>query len=545
MVVHGVGDQAPKETAHRVVNLLLDLSRDGHRRGVQYSPFSEETVDMAVRPVSFRGTSQAPLRMEVPERSTYIKGLHAVRQREAAADDLDILFTQGQLDDFRGEGPSGAYETVRMEGSRLDAKGQIEQDVHVYEMYWGDLSRLTRGWFRVFAELYQLLFEVSSLGRKNMDFVLAEHPDNGWWRAARCLQSRAVWAYTWAVPTFCLLLIATMLAILPSSLLSPAGCYGDSSSMRCLQTWIAWGVLGLVALLGWGVLWMRLGIASYWLWMVPPVATMIAIVWSVWCVCTGFDDPASRASYVHLLTAEWLLLTYGLVGWLMRQYGERHPGVFTFYLVWSVVFVGMFLWKLWGDQKELPIPNVALNVGEWTFAGLVLSWGMIVGLGFCAHVCTWIGCCSIRCSKQRLLARRAAWTARLSLALPIAVFLIFSLGIGSALYWKYESQISTMGYTPTWVGDLFCQAPAQCGTVREFIKNLLDVSATSFLVIFLALIGVAFLLAVWSLAPSVWSEIPPFKDDDERATRLGAWLTHGYRLLRGSGEVIYIATFWF
>ncbi len=59
IAVHGVGDQAPFETAHRIGDLLQDLNvgqkpcQDALQAGPQspvYYPFHEETIRLDVRP---------------------------------------------------------------------------------------------------------------------------------------------------------------------------------------------------------------------------------------------------------------------------------------------------------------------------------------------------------------------------------------------------------------------------------------------------------------------------------------------------------------
>src|SRR5262249_41127501 len=113
---------------------------------------------------------RVPVRkVEVPphveRHQDFAERAHAMR-RDAAPDApppaVDIEFTSTLLAQYDIEGPDETYETAILAGQ--GAGTPADPDVDIYEMYWADLSRLTQSVFRIFAEIYQLLFHLGSLG---------------------------------------------------------------------------------------------------------------------------------------------------------------------------------------------------------------------------------------------------------------------------------------------------------------------------------------------------------------------------------------------
>ena len=95
-----------------------------------------------------------------------------IDKEELWAQDAGFTFMYGQLTgdvDCDGQHrveplPRQTFDTACL--SRVTADGA---SVHIYEMYWADLSRLRNLFRRIFGEFYQLLFHVSSLGRHTVD----------------------------------------------------------------------------------------------------------------------------------------------------------------------------------------------------------------------------------------------------------------------------------------------------------------------------------------------------------------------------------------
>src|SRR5262249_31937545 len=100
---------------------------------------------------------------------------------KSEADSLDHLFMEGQLAEYRGEGPEETYEVLRLKGRRyanapvgreredtLLESSIPEKEVHVYDMFWSDLSAVGTAGLRIFGELYQILFHLGSVGVNNV-----------------------------------------------------------------------------------------------------------------------------------------------------------------------------------------------------------------------------------------------------------------------------------------------------------------------------------------------------------------------------------------
>src|SRR4051812_25792605 len=230
VTVHGVADQAPRETVHALANCLLNLDRPPG--GVRYTPFNETGVRIATRPVVVAPPPQLqalPAPSQFDESSREVRALHAQIPVPAAAataakgatvgvGDFDHLFMRTLLEKYEGEGPDATYDTVRLEGRRLDGPDQVGPHVHLFELYWADLSRLGTGFQRIFTEFYQLLFHVSDIGLQTVDYARATYPGTPQWKYLNFFHALAVRFLTLPIPILNLLLLAVILLALPGNL---------------------------------------------------------------------------------------------------------------------------------------------------------------------------------------------------------------------------------------------------------------------------------------------------------------------------------------
>src|SRR5436309_316002 len=177
VAIHGVADQQPSDTAHRISNLLMMHLPDA------YTGFVETDVRIGVQAVHLRSESAEEAEDQADERS--LKGRIAkefrinpaaksvqraqrraiarARAGEAAGpiENLQQNYMREQLSEYQPEGKDAVYESIRVAGSRLAAEGAKESercDVHVFEMYWADISRAAGGLRRLIVEFYLLLF---------------------------------------------------------------------------------------------------------------------------------------------------------------------------------------------------------------------------------------------------------------------------------------------------------------------------------------------------------------------------------------------------
>src|SRR5215212_7636631 len=139
LAVHGIADQPPNETVRGVANLLLASRAEG----ADYSLFEESPVRIGTDRVNTPNDAEPPT--------------------QPALDDLGHALMIDLLRHYRSEGPAAEYETVRLKGTRQAAPtagpgAEPDREVHLYELYWADLSRLGQGFITILGEFYQLLF---------------------------------------------------------------------------------------------------------------------------------------------------------------------------------------------------------------------------------------------------------------------------------------------------------------------------------------------------------------------------------------------------
>src|SRR5204862_2236088 len=187
VAIHGVADQQPNDTAHRISNLLMMHLPEA------YTGFVETDVRIGVQAVHLRSesTEEAEDHADVQSLEGRIakefqinpaaKSVQRAQRRavarasagEAAGpiENLQQNYMREQLREYRPEGKDAVYESIRVAGARLPAQGAKDQcDVHVFEMYWADISRAAGGLRRLIGEFYLLLFFLCSFGRASIEF---------------------------------------------------------------------------------------------------------------------------------------------------------------------------------------------------------------------------------------------------------------------------------------------------------------------------------------------------------------------------------------
>src|SRR5882762_3264736 len=197
VVVHGVADQKAGESMDAVAAMLASLPLpDGHA-DAHYTPFNGVELQIPLRPVRLAqraaerarpttdGTSASAAKGVThmfSERRDYLKRAApppegAARERGTADDRVESTgrlsheFMRMQLEQYTGERFPRTYVTRCLQGVRDVPKGK--RAVHIYEMYWADLSKLGAGTSSFLSALYQLLMHLATLGRQAVDD--AEH----------------------------------------------------------------------------------------------------------------------------------------------------------------------------------------------------------------------------------------------------------------------------------------------------------------------------------------------------------------------------------
>ncbi|HKD06251.1 MAG TPA: hypothetical protein VKB79_10165 [Bryobacteraceae bacterium] len=654
VAVHGVGDHPPFVTAREIGDLLSNLEykpssagspgdhADAESHPPRYSSFTEVTKRINVRPMRPGGGDESPEAtaalahvtptgskgpLDFLEDAAYRHSVEPARAEPGPALGLDHIFMKGQVRFYKGEEPEDTYQCLRLEGKRLAAPpsapggysrdaaatiaGELRQSdvqlhkpapdteekiVHIYEMFWSDLSRTANAFTRVFAELYQLLFHLASV---SVTTVLAAAinvhagKDQGLkskWHRFAAAQRLPVGILGRPIPILNLFMAAVapviMLLSLMRSQLSERGEFA--------------ALVGLIALLVLAISGFALSTRSRfprWLYSVPLIlfgglAALIAgvVLW------TGTRSPAEQHSFVVSLLIRYfgtpfpqdttegaaavvlLALCFGIVWLIVSAYDKRRPGSKSFALILggALVLCVVVVFALGGlpvgGRKGINYPAIAfcLNILEVAFDLLALAW-LIFFIGFVwAHIAGWIAVHRVSDSSERTKASRTRWTAQLILALSSISFVSFSVPlwtgvakiavgmlpgpsasagaapvryrpVNAALYrwlWNHGFAVSaSRAVTMENAADRFVTSPP---LVSEWANLMLTIAGIAVLPVFLTAFLLAFSIAVWSIFPCVIGEVSPPESPSAKASEaLGVWLDRGFRFMRSGGELIY------
>ncbi len=543
IAVHGVADQRPRESANAVAALLAGVRPGG------YAAFAAESVRLALAPVRPRdAAAHAPpaSRHLFDERLGVARRLVIDGVAPSGGDPRDDPHDapSGRLADAAMADQLAAYDATRREPTfetrRLAARrapaaaGEAEVDVHVYEAYWADLSRLRQGALRFVAELYQLLLHLGSLGRQTTDAAAAEWRTPGWRAAAR--------AYAWAVRVLTLpialgnlVLLVAVFAALPAARL-PAGARGEVA-------------VALAVALG-----AALGGAAAWAWARRRNARRPgrarAPGRASWVLAPALGAGAAGAAVSALVRADpgwggvalagaWWLLGAALLAPAVRRYQQLRPGAVA---VGAALYAAAVAAFAYGAARAPG--GVGAAGGDGAVAAGVLAasrllygvqraaWIAFVSLALLAGALRWAAGRRVRGARARARLRDVATTARLALAVPALGFLSLTLFVWSGVYALERRWLGLYAGTPT----------------EDWFRDTLGRSAGPGFVVVLALAAACLALLVLALAPSVADEVRPPRaghasGDAAGARTLGRWLDVGLGLAEPVSGVAWAAAF--
>jgi hypothetical protein len=191
VVVHGVADQRPGETARSVVELLVAsapattayeakatdsfiLSVEPLRPAVESARQSPPTPNGEARPFFKAVVQSARSDFQRPGWEAPATVAAARSQANVAAPTLEVPADRGLaatnylLGKYIENGAATeAFDSTCIELER--SAGGSRERVDVYEMYWADLSRLSGAIPRIVTELFTMVFRLSKLGRETVD----------------------------------------------------------------------------------------------------------------------------------------------------------------------------------------------------------------------------------------------------------------------------------------------------------------------------------------------------------------------------------------
>ena len=426
VAIHGVADQQPQETVRRIADMLLSSKL----QGVRYDHFEEAVVRVPVSGVE-RG-----LPSEKGPRKWKMKTLVPGRGSDTAD---DLAYTRDQIEDYVPDQQDAVYETVRLSGTRKEttAGNVVEQnqegaassvEVHVYEMYWADLSRASSSVMQLVVEFYQLLSYLCVIGRKTLDFALAVDKSPTW-KWLRWFQLVAEQSLTIAVPVLNLCL----LGLASSWLVGFAeGHYGV-----VLTTVLAVVLFGSLCLFLYAKR-ERLPGWRYLALFVAGSAAISAVVY-FWAHGMAVNTAREAASARYLAGVAWVASAVGIV-LLMFVYHDRRQGALPIGVFFTALVSGIYLQACinWPEISGGPGPRLlsaAAGTAVQTFKILLVAWGVFGLSMFMALVTAGLGSMEARAQgRDGAPIRRAMGTVLATLGLPALLAAVMNLLLWNALY---------------------------------------------------------------------------------------------------------------
>ncbi len=600
VAVHGIADQRPFDTVRQIADLLLTRNRNAPRAAYTTAhevPLRIRVDDVKVAPPPARAAPPGPegglsftarfaaAAIAPPPAESFHDLVHRLRKSRAAApptpthamaaayaapaaaadwDDassVEQLFARTILrrppaarppPSECDPPPERVFETVRVETCRLDG-GEPTCDVHVYEMYWADLSRLGTGPVAVFGEVFQILFHLCTLSRHTADAAMLENADVPGWRAFSKLTSWAVDALTLWVAALNILLVGVAVTVVASGALWAAqqtavAARRGEGTVAAVAAWTALGVVAVAAL---AARWSARGRRRFLPWAVVPLLVPALVV-----VGLAVERWVPQLRVAERLWG-WLAVVAGgvVAGLIGRAYARRRPGAGTALAVAGAVPAGVALALVATAPSPSP-GSVGLLAGVTAFdlvMDLLVVWYAFYALVWLSSIAGWY---AVRQTRRAApddpdrgdRAARAAFTARLLLVLSAALFTVVALPLWAAVWTVLTSghvhliptgmpYRAAVPWLDPWVG------PAGTSPTAGAFFDLLLRGKES---LAFACVGAALLvggvLAAWGLGPVVVGEVaPPPGDDPARSAALGRWLSHGYALMRVAGEALFAA----
>jgi hypothetical protein len=590
IAIHGVGDHQPQEMAKAAAS-LLEIAGGGNR----YTPFDENIVRIRIRPVELNPDPN------IETEHARWGPLNELRRSETAAspaaaaqkNSIDHLFMEDQLSGYVDGGAEDTCEFLRMDGVRGAQETVPEKEVHVYDMFWSDLSGVGQAGLRVFGELYQLLFHLGSIGVHNVTSAAPFFRGNA--RVRKQWDAFSFWQHVladilaFAIPTINLILLMAAVALFSTAAIA---------KLNVVQEAIV-AVIALITVLSgiWAFFLLRRGKSSGLSLSAPLIVALGACV--IAAVLINLKAELWRANPALAIAARYLeiaqaivallVLLAALVGaaWIVSAYEKRRPGATeAFWVTLSVVFVATLLSCVWTPPWVVRYVAMAILVraAEVGFWCLAFSW-----IVFWVVMC-WTFNCGRRAAKavrsampgEGDRAERTNWTARLTIGLSATIFLLVTFGAWSGFLHVAlpllprdsdldpgNTENRRPGYSETKCelsANNFCYSPLFEKSKRQTTKceNRVETSppgpkaartwadeafydtGLGFIPVLLLLTGAAAIIAVYAIAPSAWAEIsPPDGADPKQSEALGNWLEQGFHFMRWAGRLLYLGVFLF
>lgn len=485
VAVHGVADQKPAASARQIADLLCADSAN-------YSEFTEVSVRLPRAP------------MVVDDKLT--------------SADPGLAYMHQQLVGYKGDGAGAVYDTVRLEGKRKRQNGQSD-DVHVHEVYWADLSRIGESTYRVFAELYQLLLHLPSLGRNAMEGACAASGQRLAWNVASRLTTAVVWLFTVPIPLLNVAMLSLVLIALSAEI--PAG---------GTQVIVASALPTLVAL--------TIG-ALYLPRLKRPFSRALFFALFMAIIIGGIGGAVLLRKYGSLydwIGVEASFVATGVCFYLSRKYNVMKRGALAVGLGASIIASGLaiyFLLSRAGDAKEADVYTAAMNAAEAVSASIVIGW---LGVTILALAAAGVGLIAVKTTpaNEHTAASRAAWSGRFAVAFPAALFVTITMGIWFLITKGLGRAVPKAVYDP--INPLGAFQTSKIFHLDDFLFEMVKAHAVGIEVTAGALC-LFLLAAIWGAGASVYQEVATPEPEDN-PEGVGRWLTRGIGLVVVAGDLL-------
>jgi hypothetical protein len=538
VAVHGVADQKPGETVHQAAEMLL-RHRDPEGR-FEYASASESGLTIRVAPVRLRKRVVVDKgRGLVDQRSEALRAFGARRSlaRQAASEEgwgatehekpsenatdlwLNRWEMREQLQGYEARGADSVYQTTQLRTRRRERTGS-NHVVDVYEMYWADLSRLGDRVIGVFFDFYQLLFFLCGLGTASLDRAAA-HSRHWTWALTRWLHGIAEAILVLAVPILNLALLALATALAASWIPVSA----EQVAFPALPALIVATGVGLLIFLKRRAFKATLWPGWFLILAAPLAAALFAKGWL-----------GARAFVLCLWLVAVLLLVRLLRTWNSTRRGALTVGLFVMLLLTAVYVFELFFSGKADDPNgvfEAAHATVQVILGWEAVRGgdrirglLGVSWGFFFAFALLTTLASFAATLLGSKPPHREAARRAAWTANLTLALPGFVVLVVNIALWRALVRLGAMKLAFVGITL--IPELH----------REKVQDLVDGATLPYLPWLLLAAGLALFGLFWSLLPAIRGESTPPSLDRSETEWLGRSLSAAFAWMRLHGEII-------
>jgi len=284
------------------------------------------------------------------------------------------------------------------------------------------------------------------------------------------------------------------------------------------------------------------------------------------------------------------------VGLIVKAYDKQRPGslrqlkrIGLILLLFTAVVGALGGWTFLRAHEYYAIV-ACMNLIEIAFWYLSATW-IVFYFVYIINYCAGIRAVGAVKKDDRVdfdRARRTRWTARLLLALPssalaVLILIAWAAIVQVAVPWLPGHELMQDANPNTCPPRIVChmeqpKAGGACGancTAVQYTpaawqlrydlgygqdqsgsdsaetwiyQNVMKDAGITLLPILLGAMLVALLIAMWGLAPVVWDELyPPGTADKQdlrtESTSLGLWLSEGFKLMRVSGRIMYVAMF--